>query len=273
MRLYIDTCVLPRCRMETAAVYRERFGPELGFELLPMFDIPEWEENLKKNLSLFAEGPLTFHEPVWGVEHTALPGTPGWEESMHHMRMTRKYADLLHPSSMVVHLNNCPAPACARDGMLRSALTRLEELRKMFPDVPLRLENTGTTADGTTLLDQEEFTGLCLERQFDVQIDVGHANANGWDIPRLLEDLKDRIRGYHLHNNDGIHDQHRRLGDGSIDFGRLLPLIIRKTPEAELVIEYTRPDLHGEPLCEDIAAVLSVLRGETARKGEQDNAE
>ena len=110
MRLYIDTCVLPRCRLETAAVYRERFGPELGFELLPMFDIPEWEENLKQNLSLFQEGPLTFHEPVWGVEHTALPGTPGWQESMYHLQLTRKYADLLHPSSMVVHLNNCPVP-------------------------------------------------------------------------------------------------------------------------------------------------------------------
>ena len=128
MRLYIDTCVLPRCRLETAAVYRERFGPELGFELLPMFDIPEWEENLKQNLSLFQEGPLTFHEPVWGVEHTALPGTPGWQESMYHLQLTRKYADLLHPSSMVVHLNNCPVPDGEKGRMLKIALERLEEL-------------------------------------------------------------------------------------------------------------------------------------------------
>ena len=88
-----------------------------------------------------------------------------------------------------------------------------------------------------------------------------------------LEDLKDRIRGFHLHNNDGVHDQHRRLGDGTIDFRRLLPIIRRKTPEANLVIEYTRPDLHGEPLCEDIAAVQSILREEPARKGGKEDAE
>jgi len=273
LTLYIDTCVLPRCRLETAAVYRERFGTGLGFELLPMFDIPGWEENLKRNLPMLTQGPLTFHEPVWGVEHTAPPGTPGWEESMVHLRLTRKYADFLHPSSMVVHLNNCPVPDGMRDRMLKSALERLDELEELFPDVPLRLENTGTTADGTILLGQAEFTELCLAQKRDVLIDVGHANANGWDIPRLLEDLKDRIRGFHLHNNDSVHDQHRRLGEGTIDFYRLLPLIRRKTPEADLVIEYTQPALHGEPLCEDIAAVLSILREEPVRKGGKEDAE
>ena len=262
MRLFIDTCVLPRCRLETAAVYRERFGPELGFELLPMFDIPEWEENLKQNLFLFRQGPLTFHEPVWGVEHTALPGTPGWLESMYHLQLTRKYADLLHPSSMVVHLNNCPVPDRAKGRLLKIALKRLKELGDLFPDVPLRLENTGTAADRTNLLDQAGFTALCLERGFDVQIDIGHANANGWELPRLLEELKDLIRGFHLHNNDGIHDQHRRVNDGTIDFPRLLRLIRQKTPEADLVIEYTRPELHGEPLLEDIAEVMKTLRDE-----------
>ena len=154
MRLYIDTCVLPRCRLETAAVYRERFGPELGFELLPMFDIPEWEENLKQNLSLFQEGPLTFHEPVWGVEHTALPGTPGWQESMYHLQLTRKYADLLHPSSMVVHLNNCPCrcgwriPGRRRTG--RSCRTRQNSRRCAWSgDLTFRsTSDTRTQTDG-----------------------------------------------------------------------------------------------------------------------------
>ncbi len=238
-----------------------------------MFDLPGWEENLKRNLPMLMQGPLMFHEPVWGVEHTAPPPTPGWEESMVQLKLTRKYADLLHPSSMVVHLNNCPVPDGARDRMLKSALERLDELRDLFPDVPLWLENTGTAADGTILLDQADFSELCLVQRQDVLIDVGHANANGWDIPRLLEDLKDRIRGFHIHNNDGVHDQHRRLCDGTIDFHRLLPLIHRKVPAAILVIEYTRPALHGEPLCEDIAAVRSMLREEPFPKGEKEDAE
>ena len=51
--LYIDTCVLPRSGLETAALYRKRFCPEPGFELLMMFDLPDREEDLKRNLSFF----------------------------------------------------------------------------------------------------------------------------------------------------------------------------------------------------------------------------
>ena len=45
-------------------------------------------------------------------------------------------------------------------------------------------------------------------------------------------------------------------------------LIRRETPGAEIVIEYTRPDLHGEPLCEDIAMVLRFLQTETEERKE-----
>ena len=58
MKLLIDTCVLPRCQMETAQIYRDRFGKRIGFELLPMFDLMAFEENLKNNLDLFSEGTL-----------------------------------------------------------------------------------------------------------------------------------------------------------------------------------------------------------------------
>ena len=44
--------------------------------------------------------------------------------------------------------------------------------------------------------------------------------------------------------------------------------IRRETPGAEIVIEYTRPDLHGEPLCEDITMVLRFLQTETEERKE-----
>ena len=83
-------------------------------------------------------------------------------------------------------------------------------------------------------------------------IDVGHANANHWDLFRLVHKLRDRIRGFHLHNNDGGSDQHNRIHHGSIDFDRLLPYLKAETPGAFWVLEYTRPEYHGEPLMEDI---------------------
>jgi len=252
MKMLIDTCALPRSRLETAKIYRERFGPSLGFELLMMFDLPDFERNLKSNLELFQEGLLIFHEPVWNCEPSAPKGSPVWEESMWHLRLTRKYAAILHPKAMVCHLNNQPVPPEKKDTRLRTALENLEEKREMFPDVRILVENTGTMADGSMMLDQEEFTQLCREQAWPVMIDVGHASANGWDLFRLIGDLKDQIEGFHLHNNDGRHDLHNRLGDGVINFSELIPFMNRTAPDAMRVIEYCRPELHGEPLIEDI---------------------
>ena len=259
MNLLIDTCVLPRAKLETVQIYKERFGSKIGFEFLPMFDLLTFEANLKKNLDLFSEGTLFFHEPVWGVEHTAPKGSIEYKKSMYHILMTKKYAEILHPTDMVYHLNNCRVIAERKDEVLRTSLENLDEMRNLFPDVRLLVENTGTDADGCKLLDQDEFTDLCRDQKFDVLVDVGHANANSWDIYKLIMDLKDQIRGFHLHNNDGARDQHNRLREGTIDFDRLLPFIRETVPEANWVIEYTRPEYHGQLLLDDIDWILKFM--------------
>lgn len=252
LNIYIDTCVLPRAKLENGQIYRDEFGRKLGFELLAMFDLPDFEENLKKNRDMFLEGPLFFHEPVWGVEHSAPRGSEAYEESMYHMKLTRKWAEILHPEAMVYHLNNGPVIPGERERMIRTTLDNLEEIREMFAGTRILVENTGIHTDGTMLLDQDAFTELCISRDLPVLIDVGHANANGWDLKRLITDLRQRIAAYHLHNNDGLHDLHDRLHSGTINFGKLIPFICEMTPDASGVIEYTRPSLHGSALAEDI---------------------
>ena len=256
MELLIDTCVLPRCRLEEAQIYKDRFGSDVGFELLPMFDLAAFERNLEKNLPLFTGECLFFHEPVWGVEHSAPKGSRAYEKGMYHILLTKKYAEILHPTDMVYHLNNCRVPYDKKEEMLRVSLENLGEMRSLFPGTRFLVENTGTDIERTKLLNQKEFTKLCRERSLDVLIDVGHANANSWDLFRVITDLKDNIRGYHFHNNDGMNDLHDRIYDGTIDFDELLPFIAETTPDAVWVIEYTRPEYHGAPLMEDIAALL-----------------
>ena len=255
-KICIDTCVLPRCQLETAKIYREKFGDKICFELLPMFDMTKFESNLEANIDFFREGPVCFHEPVFFVEHSAPKGSPEYEQSMHHIMLTKKYADILHPVHMVYHINNCKVTPETKDSMLKTSLENLDEIREIFSGVQIVVENVGTDVKGDKLLDQEEFTALCKEKNFDVLIDVGHANANSWDIRRLIHDLRTQIR---LHNNDGVHDLHNRLNDGTIDFADLMPFIRSETPDAELIIEYTRPEYHGQPLLEDIETLCRVI--------------
>lgn len=256
MSLLLDTCILPRCKLETAQIYKEKFGPELGFEFLPMFDLPEFEENLRENLSLFSGCTPFFHEPVWGVEHSAPKGSQAFEEGMYHINLTKKYAEILRPTDMVYHLNNCRFLPEHKDAMLRTSLENLDEMRSLFPDIRLLVENTGTDVEENKLLDQDEFTDLCRSENFDVLIDVGHANANSWNLYKLIADLKNQIKAFHFHNNDGVHDLHDRINDGTIDFDRLLPFIMKNVPDSIWVLEYTRPVYHGSPAIEDIASLL-----------------
>ena len=270
LNIYIDTCVLPRSQLETARIYRERFGTSLGFELLMMFDLPDFEDNLKKNLDLFAEGPLMFHEPVWGVDHAAPKGSAAYEEGMYHLRLTKKFADILHPREMVYHLNNTPVAGRDRERMIQTSLENLEEMREMFSGIRFLVENTGTVNDDTCVLNQEEFTCLCRERELPVLIDVGHAGANRWDIPKLIRDLQGQIGGFHLHNNDGIHDLHSRLQGGVLNMAEIIHCIDRLAPEVNVVIEYCRPVFHGAPLLEDIALLKRIsdrdpIKTETGR--------
>ncbi len=71
--------------------------------------------------------------------------------------------------------------------MLKTSLENLDEIREMFSNVRILVENTGTDIAGNKLLDQDEFTDLCKDKNFDVQIDVGHANANAWDMKNSLK--------------------------------------------------------------------------------------
>lgn len=259
MEIYIDTCVLPRCQLETAKIYREEFGEKICFELLPMFDLPEFEANLEANIDFLREGMISFHEPVFCVEHSAPKGSPEYEQSMYHINLTKKYADILHPVHMVYHLNNCTVTPETKAEMLATSLINLEEIREIFTGVQILVENTGTDIKSDKLLDQQEFTDLCRQKGFDVLIDIGHANANSWDIKKLITDLKAQIRAFHLHNNDGIHDLHNRLTDGTLNFPEVMKHIRSEVPDADLIIEYTRPEYHGKPLEEDIKTLCSMI--------------
>ncbi len=259
--LLIDTCVFGAVKMDRVPEYSRTYGDRVGFEVLAMFDLPEFEGRLREQLDVFARHRITFHGPVFEAEHSAPRGTPAYDRTMYHVRKTLDYARILRPGYMVMHLNNCVVTPERKDEMLRTALENYRELQDLFGPLGcgIVVENTGTILQKNMLLDQREFTDLCRQEHFGVLVDIGHANANGWDLYALTEDLAPQIRGYHLHNNDGAHDSHQRIREGTIDFDPLLEHILRVTPEAELTIEYVRPAMEGPGLHEDIRHVLRKL--------------
>ena len=256
--IYINTCPFGGSGFSRVRDYAGTYGDKLGFEILAMFDLPDFEENLRGCLDVLQEHRIAFHGPVYFAEHSAAKGTEQYRETMHHVLLTLQYAKLLKSRHFTMHLNNCRVDPAQKTHMLYNAHENYKELQDLFGafDCPIYVENTGTILQGNMLLDQQEFTDVCRDKGYEVLIDIGHANANGWDLYRLIDDLQPLIRAYHLHNNDGRHDQHRRLHDGTIDFTPLLQYILQKTPEVDLIIEYTRREQDGEGLHRDIREVL-----------------
>jgi len=110
----------------------------------------------------------------------------------------------------------------------------------------------------TLVLQQDDFVNY-LKPIEDIQflIDVGHAMLHNWDITKLLADLGDRIRAYHVHENFRDADSHLKVGEGPLDWKQFFSDYKKYSPEARLVLEY----MHGpiDSIIENIALVKSYL--------------
>lgn len=104
----------------------------------------------------------------------------------------------------------------------------------------LLIENVPGMNNPNTVFDQEQFFALFdLIPDADFILDAGHAHMCGWDIPKVIEDHADRLKTYHMHDNDGTADSHDFLGNGTIDWSVVAPTICRCTPDAQLILEYS----------------------------------
>lgn len=79
-----------------------------------------------------------------------------------------------------------------------------------MPAFPFML---GHTAE--EMKDLLEFTnlGFCL--------DIGHANTTG-ETDSLIAEFRDRLVNVHIHDNNGEMDEHLTLGEGNIDFRKVI---------------------------------------------------
>ena len=123
---------------------------------------------------------------------------------------------------------------------------RLERLLALAAayDVNLLIENVGLRSKGTLLFDWHEYLNLLLEfPQAGALLDIGHAHINGWDLPNAVMRLGTRLRACHVHDNDGVDDQHLCIGQGSLDWSGFYRAAKQSTAEMTLVFEYANTNL------------------------------
>ena len=75
--------------------------------------------------------------------------------------------------------------------------------------------------------DSIENVSAILEKLPDLHLhlDIGHANLHGRNIIEFIETFYRKIKHIHLHDNDGTSDQHRALGNGNINWKKVIPAL------------------------------------------------
>ena len=79
--------------------------------------------------------------------------------------------------------------------MLRDSCANYRRVEELFRPlgIPVAVENAGVMDRNNMLLDESGFVSLCRAEGYPVLIDIGHANANGWDLRSVMERLKGRF--------------------------------------------------------------------------------
>ena len=236
----------------------------IGVEVFPLFDKEEYEEELKYCIPQLEKVPVSFHGPYYKAEHSAPQGTEAYEKTMNMVAKTLEYSIKLNSRYFVFHHNNCRVTEDKKAEMIDVSCKNFRTVEEMYRsyNIPVVVENAGVIDRGNMLFNQEEFIKLCKSENYKVLIDIGHANANGWDLFYVMEELKEQIVAYHLHNNDGVHDSHLRIHNGIIDFDKFIKEALNITPSAELIIEYCMDVADDEEgIKKDIEEILSVIEG------------
>ena len=107
---------------------------------------------------------------------------------------------------VVFHYNNGIVTPETKKQKLLWARAGYEDVKAICDkeNIPLVVENVSLTCHQSMLFEEQEFIDECKRIQCPVLIDIGHANISGWNLRRMMEELRDQIVSYHVHNNAGI---------------------------------------------------------------------
>ena len=241
----------------------------LGVEYATSWKDPNFYEKLDAQIEIMRGIPATIHSPF--VEICTVPGSPEEKYMEEIFERACGYYKAFHATSMVFHTNEGAFPKSemkAKRVRAREVLLRWHE-KLSRENISMTVENVGYPLKKNLLFDYENFIRLFddLPGEIGCLIDTGHAMLNDWNIEELVRTLGSRIRGYHLNNNDGIHDSHYPLYDREGYYSpekvdSMLRTIAVYSPDADLGIEYA-PDgrFDTESLYSDIRRIVGVTSG------------
>ena len=208
----------------------------MGLELIGFCTAERMEDEellASEEVRLRPFGRKSLHAPYYELTPCAIDSLIS-RVSLHRYRQAVATCMRLGIQRMVVHSGYAPQMYFPEWFVPKSIEFWREFVRELPPDFELLLEN---------VLDvrPEYIRDVCdgvNDPRLRICLDVGHANAySPVPVEAWISMLGGRIAHVHLHNNDGSRDAHAPLCEGRMDIQRILGLLDRYAPEAEICIE------------------------------------
>lgn len=216
--------------------------PDMGIEIFWEWGSEDYWKRMLPVLLYGRTGNFSIHAPMAG-EDISRPEENTAEQFDRLCRPFEVY-HRFNSRFYVIHTNgSLPINISELDleDRRKRSVDRIWEFHRICQteDIKLVVENVGRNAQGTCLFGQSDF--LSLFRQIPdlyCLLDTGHALLSDIDIPTVQRELRGQIAAYHLHDNNGVADQHLRIGAGVFDWKKWAEAYRLYTPASEVVLEY-----------------------------------
>ena len=221
---------------------RLRDMPEdLGYEIFWECGSEDTWKNTMEIIQANGSHRFSIHAPYFFVD-LSLPGNTEkmFEELKRPFDFYHKYNGDFYVVHTFDHMTYPHDPRFEEDCRKRAAerLAAFDQICKA-EGVLMAAENIAFGNGERYLFNHQQFLELFRQLpELHCLIDLGHAALTDLNVYALQEALRDRIVAYHLHDNNGLFDAHRRMWTGVRDWEEFAKGVAAFTPNATGVLEY-----------------------------------
>lgn len=213
----------------------ENVGAEFTFK-----NDPDYIRKLEAILSN-ADYPFSFHGPLINTEAASVKGTREYDAFVENYIKTFESAKKFGVSHVVYHTSYKPYKPEDITQALEICIENTDKISTMARQagVNLLIENLPVPPGGLQLISNENFFNLFkILPETNIIIDIGHANITGLDYEAFIKEYSNRVRAFHIHNNEGKADIHNSIFKGTFDFNRFKRVYKTYTRDRDIVLEY-----------------------------------
>lgn len=214
--------------------------PDFGIEFTAFTHDENYWERLSHKVPEMS-CPMTFHGPYINIEATSPLDSKEHDWLMESYNRVFALAAPNGVRHVVFHYSQLQFNEEEIPSKQKNAYAVMRDLTKLAKryGVNCVIENLCRQRHKTHLFTNEEYFDIFRNIPDAVAlIDIGHANVNKLDIEKFLYEYGKRVKGFHVHNNDGITDQHKDYHKGTADTRQIMHWVGKYTDDADIVIEY-----------------------------------